>query len=577
MKKEMKTKEIRCLLIADFTVDGLTPFLRADTEPPLLRSTVAPFDQVMPVLLDGAMECWQTKPEIAVVWTRPQTAIKSFAQLVRGEPVSTETILAEVDRFADCLRTAAQRGVLLFVPTWTWPSYDRGLGLLNLDAKIGPGYHLLRMNARLAEAVAGDANIRLLDAGRWVALAGAAASNPKLWHLGKIAFSPEVFRLAAADLKAGVRAIRGLGRKLVVLDLDDTLWGGIVGDAGLEGLQLGGHHPLGEAFVAFQRSLKALTRRGILLGIVSKNTESVALEAIDRHPEMVLRRNDFAGWRINWDDKAQNLRELATELNLGLDAVVFIDDNPAERARVREALPQVHVPEWPADKLLYEKALVELTCFDSPALSEEDRARTRMYVSERQRNEIKNAVPSVEDFLASLGLRVTVERLHRDNLARAAQLLNKTNQMNLTTRRLTEAQYLAWAEEEGHHVFVFRVADRFDDYGLTGIASLAAAGSRGEVADFVLSCRVMGRGVEQAMLHTLVACGRALSLEELTATLIPTERNAPCARFFAESSGFTLVGSEYRWGLDEPYPAPAHIEIERNDVDPRKIVLAVGI
>lgn len=573
----MNNNEIRCLLIADFTVDGLTPFLRADTEPPLFRCTVAPFDQVMPILLDGEAECWTTQPEIAVVWTRPQSAIKSFAQLARGESVLTETILAEVDRFADCLRAAARRGVILFVPTWTWPSYDRALGLLNLDTKIGPGYHLLRMNARLAEAVGDEPNVHLLDAGRWVALAGTAANSPKLWHLGKIAFGPEVFRQAAADLKAGIRALRGLGRKLVVLDLDDTLWGGIVGDVGWEGLQLGGHHPLGEAFVAFQRALKALTRRGIILGIVSKNTEGVALDALDRHPDMVLRRSDFAGWRINWDDKAQNLRELVAELNLGLAAVVFIDDNPAERARVREALPQVYVPEWPADKLLYEKALVELTCFDSPTLSEEDRARTRMYIAERQRNEIKNSVTSVADFLASLGLRVTIDRLRRENLARAAQLLNKTNQMNLTTRRMTDTQYLAWSEEEGHHVFVFRVEDRFDDYGLTGIASLAASGRRGEIADFVLSCRVMGRGIEQAMLHTLVACGRSVGLQDLIATLVPTERNAPCARFFDENSAFVPDGSGYCWSLDEPYPAPAHIEIERLDAAAGKVFHVVGI
>jgi FkbH-like protein len=199
-----------------------------------------------------------------------------------------------------------------------------------------------------------------------------------------------------------------------------------------------------------------------------------------------------------------------------------------------------------------------------------------MYVSERQRKEIKNSIPSVEDFLASLGLRVSVDRLRRENLARATQLLNKTNQMNPTTRRMTEVQYLAWAEED-HHVFVFRVADRFDDYGLTGLASLAAADSRGEIADFVLSCRVLGRGVEQAMLHTLIAYGRALGLQELRATLVPTERNAPCARFFAENSGFAPIGSGYRWGLDDPYSAPAHIEIERLDVAPRKVVHAVGI
>ncbi len=567
----MTKTQVRCLLLADFTIDGLVPFLAADAEAPLCTSQAAPFGQLNQALLDGTMECWRGEPEVAVVWTRPQAALPSFARLVNHESSAGAALLAEVDAFAERLRLAARRVSALFVPTWTWPAHDRGLGLLNLDVRIGPAYHLLRANARLAEAVSADRTIHLLDAGRWLALAGPAGCNPKLWYLGKIAFGPEVFRLAAADIKAGIRALWGQARKLVVLDLDDTLWGGIVGDVGWEKLKLGGHDPVGEAFCAFQRRLEALTNRGILLGIVSKNSEAVALEAIDRHPEMVLRRDHFAGWKINWSDKAQNLIDLAAELRLGLEAVVFIDDNPAERARVREALPQVLVPDWPADKLLYEKALVELTCFDTATLSAEDRGRTRSYVSQRARDDLQQSAQSIEEYLAALALRVTVEPLGPGNLPRAAQLLNKTNQMNLTTRRLTEGQLLAWAETQGQKTFVFRVADRFDDYGLTGIASLARAGEKGDLADFVLSCRVMGRGVEQAMLHAVAEHARALGLEQLVAGYQPTARNEPCKKFFDEKSGFTAVeGVGYVWDLHRPYPAPGHVTIRWAGEEERK-------
>jgi len=560
----MNANTIRCLLISDFTIDGLAPFLETESEPPSFKSEVAPFDQVMQLLLDEQRNCWRSRPEVAIVWTRPQAAIKSFTRLLNAEPVPTDEILAEVDRFAECLRDAARRVSALFVPTWTWPCYDRGLGILNMSTHLGPAYHLMRMNARLAEGVAPIANIHLLDAGRWMALAGAAASHPKLWHLGKIAFGPEVLKQAAADIKAGMRAIKGQTRKLVVLDLDDTLWGGIVGDVGWENLNLGGHDPLGEALCAFQRALKALTSRGIALGIVSKNTEAVALEAIDRRPEMVLRRSDFVGWRINWDDKAQNLVDLVAELNLGLEAVVFIDDSPVERARIREALPAVYVPEWPADKLLYEKALVELRCFDTVAISEEDRARTRMYVSEHRRQAARTSAQSLEEYLRSLGLKVTAERLSPATLQRAAQLLNKTNQMNLTTRRMTETQFLEWAEVEGHQVYVFRVADRFDDYGLTGIASVAVDGDTVYVADFVLSCRVIGRGVEQAVLHVLIERARELGLKQLVADSVPTPLNDPCKLFLNERSNLTRAGdgTRYVWDLLQPYPAPEHMTIQ---------------
>jgi FkbH-like protein len=563
----MPDDAVHCLLISDFTVNGLAQFLATAVDRPSITCTLAPFDQVAQTLLDSTASCWTPAPELAVVWTRPQRAVTGFARLLNHERVSSEEILQEVDRFAEKLRGAAKRVRTLFVPTWTWPSYDRGLGLLNLDPTAGPAYHLLRMNARLAEALTGAGNIYVLDAARWLAMTGEAGVSPKLWHLGKIAFGPEVFKQAVDDIKAGVRALKGQSRKLIVLDLDDTLWGGIVGDAGWQNLTLGGHDPVGEAYSEFQHALKALTRRGIVLGIVSKNSEAVALEAIDRHPEMVLRRDDFAGWRINWEDKVRNVVNLVSELNLGLKSVVFIDDNPAERARVREALPEVLVPEWPKDKLLYGKALVELTCFDTGGISAEDRVRTEMYVSDRRRNELKQEVQSLEEFLASLKLRVIRECLGPANLSRAAQLFNKTNQLNLTTRRMTENQLLAWSRAEGNHMYVFRVEDRFGDYGLTGIASLTVDGTTARITDFVLSCRVMGRGVEQAILHCLAARALAADAVEIVATYHPTRQNTPCKEFFEGQSGFTRIdgGARYVWSLGSLYPAPSHIHIQTVD------------
>jgi FkbH-like protein len=560
----MPVDSIHCLLISDFTINGLAPYLADGTESPAISCTAAPFDQVVQVLLDSDASCWSPKPDLAVVWTRPQRVITSFARLLEHETVSSEDILAEVDSFGKKLREAAKRVPMMFIPTWTWPAYDRGLGLLSLDTKTGPGYHLLRMNIRLAETVAGARNIYLLDGTRWLALAGETGVSPKLWHLGKIAFGVDVYKHAARDIKAGVRALKGQSRKLIILDLDDTLWGGIVGDVGWQNLALGGHDPVGEAFRAFQRALKTLTRRGIVLGIVSKNTEEIALEAIDRHPEMVLRRDDFVGWRINWQDKARNVIDLVNELNLGLQSVVFIDDSPAERARVREALPDVLVPEWPEDKLYYEKALTELNCFDTAGISVEDQGRTAMYVSDRRRNELKQQIQSLEEYLVSLDLRITCERLGSSNLSRAVQLFNKTNQLNLTTRRMTGNQLLAWSRADGNYMYVFRVKDRFGDYGLTGIASLTIDGTAANVADFILSCRVMGRGVEQAILHCLSAYGREAGAAHLIADYRPTAQNTPCKEFFAMQSGLTETGGEnrYVWSSGFVYPAPKHIFIE---------------
>jgi FkbH-like protein len=251
------------------------------------------------------------------------------------------------------------------------------------------------------------------------------------------------------------------------------------------------------------------------------------------------------------------------QLNLGLDSVVFIDDNPVERARVRGAPPPGLVTQWPTDKLLYEKALKELTCFDTATISSEDRARTAMYVSERLRGEARGTSQSLDEHLASLGLNVRSEPLSSSNVQRAVQLLNKTNQMNLTTRRMTELEFRSWAGQAGHSVFVFRVADRFGDHGLTGLASLSIKGADAYIADFVLSCRVLGRGVEEAMLRCLAESARVRGSERLIAVCHPTPRNQPCQTFFRTVSGFTASDdTSFTCSLLSPFPLPTHVTLE---------------
>lgn len=546
------------LLIADFTTANFAAMLRKRADLPVVE---APFDRVDPVLLGDDATAWAQEPEWALVWTRPERAIAGFQRRLRGEDAPIGELLAEVDAFASRLAVAAGRVRALFVTTWGLSPDERGLGLGDADPARGVRGALTAMNLRLAEAAADMPRVFLLDAQRWIALAGRSAVSPKLWYLNKTPFAAAVFDAAAADVLAGLAAVRGRTRKLLVLDLDETLWGGLVGEDGWENLRLGGHDPIGEALADFQRGLQALARRGILLGIVSKNDEAVALEAVRRHPEMILRERDFAGWRINWNDKAQNLVELAAELQLGLDSVVFIDDHPHERARVREALPEVFVPEWPTDKLLYPSALAALDCFDRVRLTAEDRQRTDMYVAERHRRALQQEVPSVDEWLAGLGICVTVEPYGPANAARVAQLLNKTNQMNLRTRRLTEAELTAWVDPPRRRLWAFRVRDRFGDSGLCGILGLEAAGEVAEVTDFVLSCRVLGRQVEAVILRTAVDAARAAGARRVDAPYRATEKNRPCLEYFARC-GFRRDGDVFSWVTEEAYAAPRGVTVE---------------
>lgn len=564
----MSSGSLRALLVSDFNVDTLAGVLRNDDASPALEVETAPFGLVVPVLEDASHPCWRESPDVALVWTQPQNVIPSFRARLEGESVPDDAILGEVRDYAASLARLGERVRHAFVPTWLRPPRQRGNAMLEMRRGIGIAETLMQMNLELSRALADEPKLWLLDAARWLELTGAGGWSPKLWYLSKVPFTNAVFRHASADLKAALRGLGGGARKLVIVDLDDTLWGGIVGDVGWQELKLGGHDGVGEAFADFQRSLRALSRRGILLGIVSKNTEAVALEAIDRHPEMLLRSGDFAGHRINWNDKAQNVADLVAELNLGLDSAVFIDDNPVERARVREALPEVFVPEWPRSPMAYRDALLELDVFDTPSITAEDRERARMYASEGRRRELAKQVASPEQWLESLDIRVEVAPLAEENLQRAAQLLNKTNQMNLATRRMPADALLAWARGEGRQMWTFRVADKFGDSGLTGLLGMEREGADARIVDFVLSCRVMGRKVEEAMLHTAVRHARSVSAENVRASFVPTERNGPCLAFW-EGSGFNAdeEKTHFSWRCTRDYPCPDALELHQPDAD----------
>jgi FkbH-like protein len=431
----------------------------------------------------------------------------------------------------------------------------------------------------LAENLQSDPRVIVLDAGRWAAVHGEKSFSQRMWYMSKTPYSVELFKEAALEIRSTVRALTGQTKKLIVLDLDDTLWGGVVGDLGWQNLRIGGHDPVGEAFKDFQLALQALKRKGVLLGIVSKNEESTALEAIGSHPEMALRKDDFAGWRINWQDKAQNIADLATELNLGLQSVVFIDDNPAERARVQEALPEVLVPDWPLNPMEYPLALEKLRCFDKAEVTAEDGQRSAMYVLERKRRAVRAEVGSLDQWLETLEVRVLVEGVNPANLERVTQLLNKTNQMNLSTRRLTRDELWDWTRQPENKMLAFRVADKFGDYGLVGIGSFSnqSEGAADAVlVDFILSCRAMGREVERAMMHVLLTAARAAGARFIRAEYLPTPKNQPCLAFLKNSELTERDKSNvFVWDLEQEYLKPSTVTLLSGANDHPSTVLEV--
>lgn len=402
------------------------------------------------------------------------------------------------------------------------PLLGQNEGLL---AGSGAGL-LARFNARLrGEAAA--AGVLVLAVDEAAARHGVGAlHDPVVWHRAKQEIAPRAAPLYGDLVARVIGAARGKASKCLVLDLDNTLWGGVIGDDGLEGVVLGQGSAEGEAFVAIQSYVKGLSQRGIALAVCSKNDDAVARRMFEDHPEMVLRLSDIACFVANWADKAANLREIAGRLNLGIDALVFLDDNPAERALVRRELPEVRVIEFPDEPALVARMIADSGYFESVAVTPEDFARSAQYGANAARAAMASNTSDMAGYLASLGMRLGWRRFDRVGLARIVQLINKTNQFNLTTLRYDEAAVAGMIGADDVVGLQFRLADMFGDNGMIGLVILRRNENPVWTIDsWLMSCRVLGRGVERAMLWVVAEVARGLGAVSLRGRFVASGRN----------------------------------------------------
>jgi FkbH-like protein len=430
---------------------------------------------------------------------------------------------------------------------------DPANGVLDAQGDAGQVATFLGINRDLARLARGFRNVYVLDYDALVRRHGDASfHDPAKWAAARMPIAAGHWGDLAREWVRFLCPLAGRVCKAVAIDLDNTLWGGIVGEDGFDGIRLGDSHA-GVAYRGLQRALLDLHRRGILLAICSKNNPAESLDVIDRHPHMLLRREHFAAIRVNWADKAQNLREIAAELNIGLDAVAFLDDNPAERDLVRRQAPDVTVIELPDDPFAFTAAVRRAPIFERLELSSDDRARGRYYTQQRDRAEMRATAGSLEEFYRGLRMRVVVEPVTSATLPRAAQLTQKTNQFNLTTRRYTEEQ-LSRMTPPQWGVYALRAEDRFGDNGVVGVAILKFDGSVADIDTLLLSCRVIGRTIETAFLAALSRAAYDRGAATLVGWYVPTARNAP-ARDVYRSHGFALSreeGGASRWELSLP-------------------------
>ncbi len=549
---QLNLHEVRLALVATSTIDhfaGIVPFWLATFG---LRSKIflAPHNTLQQTILDTTSGLYAFKPDVTFLFTNHRDV------QIDVPPGST----------ADEANQAVQLAADLWRGLWNNLLHHSGGHILhnnadiphvraygNYDAAIAWGRsHLLqRYNLELAKNLSAGVTLFDLDAlaarfgkDRWF--------DERYWHHSQHAFSLDASGLVAHQTAAVIAAIKGRAKKCIVLDLDNTLWGGVVGDEGWQNLQLG-HGVNGEAYAAFQKYLLELKNRGIVLAVCSKNEDTIAREPFLHHPEMQLRLEDIAVFVANWNNKADNIRYIAQTLNLGLDALVFLDDNPAERELVRRCLPMVAVPELGDDPTRYIRILDHAACFETITFSDEDRRRSDFYRDNARRAELQQQFSDLSGYLQSLDMTADVGDFDELRLPRIAQLINKSNQFHLTTTRYSETQLLMMIQDSawlGRH---YSLADKFGRHGLISAVILRRTADNAlDIDTWVMSCRVLSKSMEQFVANDIIACARRLGCRRLIGRYRPTAKNQLVADLYQRLK-FTPLSqndAETLWTLD---------------------------
>ena len=538
---QLALTKFKLAILRSFTVEPIVPLLRAEAFAYGidLEIHIGDFNTYVQDMLDSQSSIYRFAPNAVVLAVRTDQAApelwRDFADLAPdAAQQAAERVVGSYEQSIGAFRKHSQAA--LIVHSLERPS-SPSLGVLDSQSEAGQSGLIRQINRELRRIAAGFHGVYTLDYDALVARHGSEHwHDERKWLTARLPIAAGYLLPMAREWMRFIVPLSGRTAKVLVVDLDNTLWGGVIGEDGMAGIKVGPEYP-GAAYQALHRALLDLSRKGILLAICSKNNLDDAMEALENHPGMLVRAKHFSAMRVNWTDKAQNLREIAQELNVGMDALAFLDDNPFEREQVRAALPEVTVIDLPKNPLEYASAVRNCAAFERLTLSAEDQQRSEMYAAQKQRAGAEQSFQSKEDFFRFLEQEAELEPVSDLTLARVAQLTQKTNQFNLTTRRYTEAQIAEMAKKPDWRIFSIKVRDRFGDHGLVGVAITHDVGGQCEVDTFLLSCRVIGRTVETALLAHLAESAAHRGCKRLEGWFLPTKKNAP-ARDFYEQHGF---------------------------------------
>jgi len=534
-------KRIRIVFLRSFTLEPVVPLLRTQllVHGLCAEVKVAGFNQFEPYLYEaGDSEISQI--DLLVLAARleevaPEAIYRRLQLGLDGGKNLAHEVVGRIEGWIKTFRARSKSKILLH--NFAEPKY-LSLSIFDAQSDWGQGNIISTINMELANICRNHKDVYLLDFNRLQRQVGTDHFNDdRLWYLARQPLSRAGLQALAKLYARYVCAMFTPGKKCLVLDLDNTLWGDILGEDGLHGIQLGPDYP-GNVFMDFQRAILNLHDRGIILAIASKNNENEVAEALEKHSHAVLKQQHFAVIKANWNPKPQSIREIAAELNIGLDSLVFFDDSPHECELVRQTLPEVLTIQLPSEPLQYIETLDNVWGFDTLTFSEEDRARGQDYQAQLQRNRLRLNSSSLEEFYQSLQMEVTIMAVDDSTISRIAQLTQKTNQFNLTTKRYSEADIWKMTQDAHYEICGVRVKDKFGDSGIVGVGILRYENASAYIDTLLLSCRVIGRHVEDALLHYLVKKAKDKSMQFLVGEYIPTPKNGQVERLY-EKFGFT--------------------------------------
>lgn len=567
---------LRVALLSDAATQQLIPVLRVilDRSGYSAKTYEGPFDAIELEAYNSSSQLYAFDPDSVVILRATQALHRSFATRKSSAATLMDETLANIIAIWGAIESNSRATIIQ--ATFALP-IERYFG--NYDLKVSESLYALTLalNAGIVQAARQRRGVLLLDVDAVASMVGRKHFlDDRFWDLYKMFCSPEFLPHVAQGLADVLGATQGRGVKCIVVDLDNTLWGGVIGDDGLTGIVLNAHGE-GEAFYRLQLFLRELLRRGILLAVCSKNDERNALLPFESHPEMVLRREDITVFVANWNDKAENIRAIRETLKIGFDSMVFLDDNPFERNLVRALLPDLIVPELPDDPSDYVRFLSELNLFETTTFTSEDIERSENYRQETERNAAAGSYATVAEFLQSLEMRIVVSKFDSFHLPRIAQLIQRSNQFNLTTRRHNEAECAQMMNNPSIIPLYVKLSDRIGDHGLISVVILKVQGTDLRIEDWLMSCRVLSRGVEQHVMNIVFAFAADLGATRVVGRCIQTSKN-DIVRDFYRQFGFTMISEaegSTQWSLmvQEYRPAQVHMR----PLEPESAATAVDL